>query len=179
MSVILAIDPAKNCGWACSTGAYGSWFLGAKPLSMLHFHMSKVVERFGVGLIVFERVGIMSRNLRTQEQLTALIGIIRLVAEQHDCRIESIHASSVKWWATGNGHADKAAMIAAARERFASGVVNDDQADAVLMLGYALAGFPRASKPTARKQRKRSSNPQRSLWQAGQSRSSVAKGKHD
>ena len=177
MVSILAIDPARNCGWACSSGEYGSWFLGSKPLSMLRFQMRKVVERCAVNLIVFERVGIMSRGLATQEQLTALIGIIRLVAEETDCRVEAVHASSVKWFATGDGKAKKPAMVAAARERFAAGVVNDDQADAVLMLAYAIAGFPRAGKPAKRKQRQRENDPQRSLWQNSKARSSTARGK--
>ena len=57
-------------------------------------------------------------------------GLARVMLFQLGIEYVEIPPSSLKRWATGNGRADKGAMIAAARASGASGTVNHDEADA-------------------------------------------------
>jgi hypothetical protein len=54
------------------------------------------------------------------------------------CR--SVHSQALKKFATGNGRADKIEMIRAA-QRLKPGVSDDNEADALWLLEYALANF--------------------------------------
>lgn len=57
-------------------------------------------------------------------------GLARVMLLHLDIPFVEIPPTSLKRWATGNGHADKGAMIAAARASGARGPVNHDEADA-------------------------------------------------
>jgi Holliday junction resolvasome RuvABC endonuclease subunit len=50
-----------------------------------------------------------------------------------------VHTATLKKWATGSGKGDKAAMIARARTILGREPLDDNEADAVLLLEYALA----------------------------------------
>ena len=57
--------------------------------------------------------------------------------DEHEIRVEIYNDSAVKKWATGNGRADKEAMMLAYRERRGCDPLSHDEADAYLLMEYA------------------------------------------
>lgn len=63
---------------------------------------------------------------------------------RHGLEHASVHSATLKKWTTGRGNADKAAMMAAVSRRWGEYLgnprdVDDNQADAMALLHYALA----------------------------------------
>lgn len=145
---LLALDPATSCGWAVldhegARLASGVWRLdrrGALPrpaellvqLDALEVELGSERYLWAVALEVLPP----ARGLATAATLQRLYGVVEAWAGLRGRPLLEAPPSSVKLWATGSGRADKSAMVAAAARRY--GVqVGDDEADALLVGGYA------------------------------------------
>jgi Holliday junction resolvasome RuvABC endonuclease subunit len=148
MNNFLALDPATKCGWAHSSGAFGTWDLSAKRdeskgmrLVRLRAQLNEVL-RLGVDYVFFEaaRHAAGTNALVVQSELQ---GIIKIWCEDNRAlglikEYRGIGPSEIKKFATGKGNANKEAMIAAAKKRFPHCDIQDDnQADALMLLELA------------------------------------------
>lgn len=144
---VLALDVASRTGWA-SGDRYGVRDFplrrGSSPgIRFLEFQtwVRRLIEATDPEVVVYEMahhrggaatelcVGFTTRVM----QEAAAAGI-----EYHGC-----HSRMLKAFATGNGNADKEAMLAAARQRWPElKIESDDLADALLLHAWAEAGFP-------------------------------------
>jgi len=69
--------------------------------------------------------------------LIGLMTVVRMVCLEHDILYMSVHSGTLKKFATGSGKASKEEMIIAA-ERTYGKVADDNQADALHLLDYAI-----------------------------------------
>lgn len=85
-------------------------------------------------------------------------GIIRAALTRADIAFADVPPASLKMFATGDGHADKAAMVEAAQEHAGKPIATHDQADAyhLRLMGLAHLGYdvgpltPRAEEALSR-----------------------------
>lgn len=152
--MILALDLATTTGWAetdmlrIDPERVGLW-----NLSIRKGHPDG--ERFGRAwahiasrnpdAIIYE-ASINLRNLYAARVAHGLVAIVEAYAYEH--RVVTFHVApnTLKHWATGNGRADKAAMIETARERYGYSGDSDDEADALHLLQFGLLNCPRLRK---------------------------------
>ncbi|WP_425618068.1 crossover junction endodeoxyribonuclease RuvC [Anatilimnocola sp. NA78] len=141
---ILALDPASNCGWAHSNGQFGTWRLrdsGRMAIEKEHVYLERYLERaiesMGVEMIATENAGFGSQNPEVQARHNERLGIIRLVAARHQIEVQAFAPSTIKLFATGEGHAKKPAMVAACKRLLKINVTSDDEADAIWILELA------------------------------------------
>jgi Holliday junction resolvasome RuvABC endonuclease subunit len=160
---ILAVDAATATGWAVSLdGVVESGVedfglrRGESPgMRFLRFRiwLERLVDDTRPQVIVYEQAH--HRGGAPTEVGVGLATRVLEVAAAKGVECCSIHTSTLKVHATGKGNADKSAMQAAARARFAhydpERDPGADEADSLLMVAWGLAGFPQA----ARKARKR------------------------
>lgn len=86
---------------------------------------------------VIEGYAVTANRGRSGAHLAELGGVIRLTLFEFAVPWVEVAPSTLKKFATGNGHADKAAMVAAAVE--AGGApANDDEADAFWLRRYGI-----------------------------------------
>lgn len=173
---ILALDLASRVGWAhnCdpagirtgtksfATPAAGSrarrsWSPGDRWVEFSAW-LTALADRNRPELLVCEAPLVSAmRNADTAAVAFGMSTRVEELARSRGIALRVVHNATLKLWATGDGHADKPAMIAAAEARYGSAFLVHDEADASLLLAYALAGFPQ---PERRKKRKPSgSNP--------------------
>jgi Holliday junction resolvasome RuvABC endonuclease subunit len=141
--LILGIDPALSCGWALLDGerrvASGVWRLnetsrkesdGVRFLRLRRHLIAALEER--VELVAYEEV---RRHMGTSAAhlYGGCVATIASVCEEHGVPVTSVPVAHVKQQATGKGNADKAQMVAAARERFSIEPSTDDEADALFV----------------------------------------------
>lgn len=103
-----------------------------------YMHISEIIEVRQniepIDLVVIEDV-VFGNNAVTGH----LMGIAMAVCERYGVSYASASPKLIKKWATGSGNAKKPAMIAAARERCPGvDVVDDNQADAILLALWGL-----------------------------------------
>lgn len=148
---VLGLDMALNCtGIAYVDGTVGV-FKPAKALrgmARLDAVLGAVTAACELGggrpdLVVIEGYSMGSKG-RAVIDLAELGGIIRhhlFCARQHYIEVPP---PSLKIYATGSGHADKIAMVVAARERLAYAGKQPDEADALWLraFGHDLLGAP-------------------------------------
>lgn len=143
---ILALDPATNCGWAHSSGPFGTWDLSIRRdesrgmrLIRLRGKLNELMEADRFDLLVFEA----ARNCAPKMQGALVVqaelqGVIVLWCEDMGIDYKGISPSEVKKHATGNGNAGKPKMIEAAKTRWPDRVIGDDNmADALWILDLA------------------------------------------
>lgn len=147
---ILALDCATLTGWAtgvserpCSFVEHGVQLFdlrrGESPgLRFMRFRswLYEVGDLFRPDLVVYELA-----HHRGGAATELAVGMTTRVQEfAADRRVEhaSVHTATLKKHATGRGNAEKPAMIAAARARFGVEPMDDNDADALLLLGYAI-----------------------------------------
>lgn len=139
---ILALDPARLCGFAHTNGRSGVWHLDdlGHGLGAEHYRLAQLLEEsiaaWGCELIAAENAGFGSVNRNTQSQHDERLGVIRLTAQRHGLKLVLFHPTTIKSFATGYGHAKKPEMVAAARRHF-NVRVSDDEADALFILALA------------------------------------------
>lgn len=137
---ILALDPAENTGWAHSNGEFGVFRLRLQgsPLGDQHARLERFLEAaisdFGCDAIATENAGFGSPNPEVQARHNERLGVIRLVAARHGIKVQTFQPSTIKSFATGDGHAKKPAMVAACKRLLKVAVTSDDEADAVWIL---------------------------------------------
>jgi hypothetical protein len=93
-------------------------------------------DRLAVGVIVYEQTH--QRGGAATEVAAGFSTRVQEFCAQYGLEHAAIHSGTLKRWATGRGNADKPAMVAAAQRRGYQGA-DEDEADARLLLGYALA----------------------------------------
>jgi len=151
--VILALDQATTTGWAVTDAdgqilGSGVWHLVDKKrtgesrgMRYVRFEteLRKAIQTWNPDLIVHEQT--LLRGGAATEIANGLKALILKVAEENSLNVSCVHTSELKHWATGNGAAEKAEMIAAAiRFRLFqwSGpnyhpLIDDNEADATLI----------------------------------------------
>ena len=93
-------------------------------------------ERLAVRLIVYEQTH--QRGGAATEVAAGFATRVQEHGAQYGLEHAAVHTATLKKWATGRGNADKPAMVAAAQARGYGGV-DEDEADARLLLAYTLA----------------------------------------
>jgi Holliday junction resolvasome RuvABC endonuclease subunit len=113
-------------------------------------------------LVVFERPE-RFKSGAADEVCLGLTTRVQEVAATLGIDHTPIGPSTLKKWATGNGNAKKPEMIAAARRRFNCAVQDDNEADALLILAWALAGRPDPAVRVAREKAAKDAARQREI----------------
>jgi Holliday junction resolvasome RuvABC endonuclease subunit len=142
---ILALDPAPMCGFAHSNGRHGVWQLSASAqehrgnrLVRLYEHVEEAFYEWGVDKLVFENASLGAgsyENAKTAHN--EIRGVLLFAAARFKIPWAVVNPLTLKKFATGNGHASKSQMVAAARTRLEIKVDSDDEADALWILALA------------------------------------------
>jgi len=138
----LALDLATSTGWAIYkdgeiVSGVCSFAAGGAPDGKTYSDFMHFLNRFnGVERVCFENVDFKSYIYQNRKY-----GGFRaiLLAWVYDNRIaeSSVHVKTLKKFFAGHGHADKDAMIFAAKSR-GFDPINDDEADALAVLAWCL-----------------------------------------
>lgn len=144
---IVGFDLAAHTGYYC-THESGTWnFTEAKYRNNNKMHgafrstLIAFIKKYGICQIVAEDVSV-NRHFYDMRRLSELRGILLEVCDELDLpEPEFINPTTLKKWATGNGRADKAAMMQACRERFLYYPTDDNAADACLLYHYYLRKY--------------------------------------
>lgn len=178
---ILALDQATTTGFcvvdeAGQIHASGVWKLAdpkrtgeSRGMRYIRFEaeLRKAIERWEPKLIVHEQT--ILRGGAPTEIANGLKAIILKEAAVYGLDVSCVHATELKHWATGNGRAEKSAMIATAEAYMlqqGAGVPHDDnEADAVLIALWSASKFGTFPAPVfpdkpKKKRSRRSSDPQ-------------------
>lgn len=132
---ILSLDIATKTGWATET-AYGTWDLTIKRdessgMRLLRFKskLKEVIALEGINLVVFERSqGMHQSAVIVQSEIH---GCLKTFLEEEKIQYRAFSPGEIKKFATGNGHANKAAMVKAARLKWGYKGKSDNEADAI------------------------------------------------
>lgn len=139
---ILALDPGLRLGWAvgdgkciitCTHNLFEVAGNTGRVLACLEAWLADMVSEHRPTLIVYEAPVKFGGGWQLRAGMAA---IIRLVAYRSDVAVIEVSPSAIKKHATGNGRADKEAMIEAATAKRWS-AVNEHEADALWLLDYA------------------------------------------
>jgi Holliday junction resolvasome RuvABC endonuclease subunit len=174
--MLLGIDPATYCGFACENGIVGTWHLKKKikdqvqhPLLRIEHCLERAIREWGVDRIACEDAA--GGSWRTEKQegkpwrgsstKTAafhnqILGVIKLVAARHTLPLLVLHPATIKAFATKKAWAKKPMMRAALRLHHGSDYdideLDDNAVDAIWILKYALAN---PYGPTKRKKKRK------------------------
>lgn len=136
---ILALDPAQKTGWAHSNGEHGVLILQGdigRQHAMLECNLVTMISNWGCDAIATENAGFGSNNENVAAMHNERLGVIRLVAARAGVPLKTFQPTSIKSFATGDGHADKSRMIRAAQRVLGITVISDDEADALWVLEF-------------------------------------------
>jgi len=154
--MILALDPATETGWAlyhCGKTTSGSIKLGALPATKKrkaepeHYRcrnlwswLAQHCLVFGFpNLIIFESLeGFVAKGKKAAQVNNELRGVVKAFAGVNDIALLAVQPVDVKRFATGKGNADKPEMVEAARSKYGYLGDNNNEADAILILQWAL-----------------------------------------
>jgi Holliday junction resolvasome RuvABC endonuclease subunit len=138
---LLALDVATHTGFCCDT-ASGVWNFTPKRdesagMRVIRFKgkLKEICAIEGIRMIVFERVSGFHKNAIIVA--AELIGVLKLFCEENQIEYKAYSAKEIKKFATGNGNANKAKMIEAAR-KYKANIESDDEADALHLYHYAI-----------------------------------------
>jgi len=139
---IIAIDPGTHCGWAVRTETSagisydsGTWDLSAQRHEgggMRFLRLRKYLGELlaaGADALFYEEVR-GHRGVDAAHIYGACVGVISAECEARNMPYRGIPVGTIKKHATGKGNADKEAMLAAARARWAGWDGDDNEADA-------------------------------------------------
>lgn len=163
MTVILALDPAAQCGWAHSNGQSGTWNLAAlgsssrdAQLAAFRDRLLEVFADWGFAKIVYEEASFGSNNPATRQAHSEKIGVIKLVAIDVGARVVGYVPTTLKKFATGNGLAKKDQVMAACKRVLGIEPRDDNEADALWLLEMGKVNYqpPRSEKSRKRAVRK-------------------------
>ena len=144
---ILALDPATKTGYF-SLHEAGVWnFTESKRRNGNKMHgaframLLAYMRRYGIRQVVAEDVSV-NRHFYDLRRLAELRGILLEVCDELDLpEPEFVNPATLKKWATGDGHADKAQMIAACKSRYGIVPVDDNAADACHLFHYYIRRY--------------------------------------
>jgi len=146
---VLALDTATRTGWATNSPAFESGFQDfdlkrgeSSGMRFLRFTqwLDSMVAICKPTHLVWEQAH--HRGGAATEVGVGLSTRCLEAAARYNLEHTTIHTGTLKKWATTSGAASKQQMITAA-VRFSNKIVSDDnEADAICILHWALAGFP-------------------------------------
>jgi Holliday junction resolvasome RuvABC endonuclease subunit len=145
---ILSLDLATKTGWAVLTGSEvvesGTQTFDLRRgesagMRFLRFRawLKKMIEESKPEVIYYEKAH--HRGGHATELCVGMTTRVMEMACENEIEYRAVHTGTLKKQATGNGRASKQEMIAHAKTRWPGQVVEDDnQADALLLLAYAI-----------------------------------------
>lgn len=141
---VLALDIATRTGYF-SLHEAGVWnFTESKRRNGNKMHgafrtmLVSYIRNYDIKRIVAEDVAV-NRHFYDLRRLAELRGILLEVCDELDLpEPEFINPATLKKWATGDGHATKAQMIAACKNKYGIVPVDDNAADACHLFYYYL-----------------------------------------
>jgi Holliday junction resolvasome RuvABC endonuclease subunit len=158
VTTLLALDLASKTGWAfgevaerpltpieanahakCEIESGTVRFSGEGGAFFRSFAtwLTTMLNRHQPNIVVFEAPVLPSRTqLKTIRRLYTLAGLTEMLAEPLVDQVFEAHLQAIKKHATGNGRADKAAMMRAA-QAMGWRPVDDNEADALWLHSYA------------------------------------------
>lgn len=141
---ILALDPATQCGWAHSSGPFGTWDLSIRRdesagmrLIRLRGKLRELHAADPVELLVYEAARHSAPKMQGALVVQAMLqSVIVTFCEDLKLSYRGYSPSEIKKWATGKGNASKAMMLEAAAKRW-PWKMDDNAADALFLLSLA------------------------------------------
>lgn len=139
---VLALDIATHTGYF-SVHEAGTWNFtesrrrnGNKMHGAFRTVLVSFIRAHGIRRVVTEDVSV-NRYFYDMRRLSELRGILIEVCDSLGLpEPEFVNPAALKKWATGNGHATKAQMVAACKERYGIIPVDDNAADACHLFHY-------------------------------------------
>jgi len=158
---ILALDQATTTGWAVTTGdgvilESGVWHLEdrkrtgeSRGMRYIRFEafLRQAIKQWHPNIIIHEQT--LLRGGAATEIANGLKALILKTTAAYGLGVSCVHISELKHWATGDGRADKEAMVLAA-ERFCltqrrshgnRPLIDDNEADAICIGLWASSKF--------------------------------------
>jgi len=136
---ILALDLATKTGWAHSDGGSGVQNFaprrGDSPgMRWVEFQawLRRLLDACPTDIIAYEQAH--HRGGAATHVAHSLIGIVEKVAAEREIELTNRHTATIKKYATGNGRASKGDMMVAARDLYDMEIIDDNHADALLLL---------------------------------------------
>nr|DAP98292.1 MAG TPA: RuvC [Bacteriophage sp.] len=144
---VLGLDIATHTGFY-SVHESGTWNFteskrrnGNKMHGAFRVMLLSFIRRYGIRRIVAEDVSV-NRHFYDMRRLAELRGILLEVCDTFNlAEPEFVNPATLKKFATGDGRADKAAMIRACREKYRYEPVDDNAADACHLYHYYLRKY--------------------------------------
>lgn len=144
---VLALDVATKCGYY-SVHESGTWnFTESKRRNGYKMHgafrtmLIAFIRCYGIRRIVAEDVSV-NRHFYDMRRLSELRGILLEVCDELNLpEPEFVNPSTLKKFATGDGRADKVAMIRACEEKYRYTPVDDNAADACHLWHYYIRKY--------------------------------------
>lgn len=144
---VLALDIATHTGYF-SLHEAGVWnFTESKRRNGNKMHgafrtmLLAYMRRYDIRQVVAEDVA-MNRHFYDMRRLSELRGILLEVCDELDLpEPEFVNPATLKKWATGDGHATKAQMIAACKNKYGIVPVDDNAADACHLYHYYIRKY--------------------------------------
>ena len=165
---VLALDLGSQCGWALSESgriesgveAFEIARHESRGMRFVRFNrwLEKIAFRpYGDGvstvspyLIVYEQAH--QRGGAATEVAAGFITRVHEFCATRELEFSSVHTATLKKWTTGRGNAKKPEMIAAVVRRWGAALdIDDNEADAVALLHYALQEIVPASAGSSRR----------------------------
>lgn len=157
--MLLAIDPASLCGFACENGKVGTWPLkrgGRSPLVEMERLLLRGIQEWGVDRIAAEDAAAGSwrtekkegqpwrgSSTKTAAFHNQILGVIKLVCGRLNIPLLVLHPATIKAYATKKPYANKALMREYLRLHHAAeydvDCLDDNAVDAVWIMKYAQA----------------------------------------
>lgn len=143
---VLALDLALRCGYAHSGGFGGTYAISSKAVDGSNGAryrefmdwLAVTCRRQSTKLIVYES-GSHKRGGAAARMAFGLAAVVDLYCHDRGVRLATLNTVTIKKHATGRGNARKGDMILAARKRFPSvKMVDDNHVDALWILDLAL-----------------------------------------
>lgn len=139
---VLALDLGARTGYY-SIHESGTWnFTESRRRNDNKMHgafrtmLVSFIRHYGIRRIVIEDV-VVNRHFFDLRRLAELRGIVLEICDTLDIpEPEAVNPSTLKKWATGNGHADKAAMVRACEVLYHYSPADDNAADACHLYHY-------------------------------------------
>jgi Holliday junction resolvasome RuvABC endonuclease subunit len=144
---LLALDVATTTGWAMlKDGLISSGFVKFKgdchgeKLHAFRNWLTETKSKFNEPpFIFFEESKGRHSSMKASQVLNGLRGVLLEWSVSHDLGYIAVTASELKKATTGSGNADKRSMIAAVHLLGYPSVYDDNEADALALLHYAIA----------------------------------------
>lgn len=139
---VLALDIATHTGYF-SVHEAGTWNFtesrrrnGNKMHGAFRTVLVSFIHAYGIRRVVAEDVSV-NRYFYDMRRLSELRGILLEVCDSLGLpEPEFVNPAVLKKWATGDGHATKAQMVVACKERYGIIPVDDNAADACHLFHY-------------------------------------------